>query len=55
MNQTLDSTLKPSNQVATVVFVDAGVENYQQLANGVIPTAKVFVLGGGGFSDFFAG
>ncbi|HEY9708618.1 MAG TPA: DUF4347 domain-containing protein, partial [Oculatellaceae cyanobacterium] len=44
MKSTNHSTLKTSNQVATVVFIDAGVENYQQLVNGVIPTAEVFVL-----------
>ncbi|MGQ4650059.1 DUF4347 domain-containing protein [Lyngbya aestuarii] len=37
-------TPKTSNKVATVVFIDAGVENYQQLVNGVISTAEVFVL-----------
>ncbi|HEY9833129.1 MAG TPA: DUF4347 domain-containing protein [Stenomitos sp.] len=44
MKSTLDLTPKTSNQVATVVFVDAGVENYQQLVNGVISKAEVFVL-----------
>src|SRR3569832_1724662 len=44
MQSTLHSAPKTSNQVATVVFIDAGVENYQQLVNGVIPTAEVFVL-----------
>ena len=44
MKPTLHSKPKTLNQVATVVFVDAGVENYQQLVNGVIPTAEVFVL-----------
>lgn len=44
MKSTLDLTPKTSNQVATVVFVDAGVENYQQLVNSVVSTAEVFVL-----------
>jgi Ca2+-binding RTX toxin-like protein len=44
MKPTLHSKPKTLNQVATVVFVDAGVENYQQLVDGVIPTAEVFVL-----------
>ncbi|MBW4546944.1 MAG: DUF4347 domain-containing protein [Symplocastrum torsivum CPER-KK1] len=44
MKSTKHSTSKTSNQVATVVFVDAGVENYQQLVNGVISPAEVFVL-----------
>jgi Ca2+-binding RTX toxin-like protein len=44
MKPTLHSNPKALNQVATVVFVDAGVENYQQLVDGVIPTAEVFVL-----------
>lgn len=44
MKSTLHLTPKTSNQVATVVFVDTGVENYQQLVNGVISTAEVFVL-----------
>ncbi|MGF1480400.1 MAG: DUF4347 domain-containing protein [Cyanophyceae cyanobacterium] len=38
------SSLKPSNPVATLVFIDAGVKNYQQLVDGVIPKAEVFVL-----------
>jgi hypothetical protein len=44
MEFTLDSTPKLSDQASTVVFVDVGVENYQQLVNGVIPTAEVFTL-----------
>ena len=44
MQSTKHSTPKVSNQVATVVFIDAGVENYQQLVNGVISAAEVFVL-----------
>ncbi|AFZ20607.1 DUF4347 domain-containing protein [Allocoleopsis franciscana] len=44
MKSTLDLTPKTSNQVATVVFVDAGVGNYQQLVNGVISKAEVLVL-----------
>lgn len=44
MKPTFHSKPKTLNQVATLVFVDAGVENYQQLVNGVIPTAEVFVL-----------
>jgi hypothetical protein len=44
MKPTLHSKPKTLNQVATVVFVDAGVDNYQQLVDGVIPTAEVFVL-----------
>jgi Ca2+-binding RTX toxin-like protein len=44
MKPTLHSKPKTLNQVATVVFVDAGVDNYHQLVDGVIPTAEVFVL-----------
>ncbi|MEQ8963660.1 MAG: DUF4347 domain-containing protein, partial [Coleofasciculus sp. C2-GNP5-27] len=44
MKSIVHSTLTLSHQVATVVFVDAGVDNYQQLVDGVIPTAEVFVL-----------
>jgi hypothetical protein len=44
MQSTLHSAPNTSNQVATVVFIDAGIENYQQLVNGVIPAAEVFVL-----------
>ncbi|WP_242058452.1 DUF4347 domain-containing protein [Microcoleus sp. FACHB-SPT15] len=44
MQSTKYSTKKISNQIATVVFIDAGVENYQQLVNGVISSAEVFVL-----------
>lgn len=44
MKSIAHSTLTPSHQVATVVFVDAGVDNYQQLVDGVIPSAEVFVL-----------
>lgn len=44
MKSTLNLTPQASNQVATVVFIDAGVENYQQLVNCAIPTAEVFVL-----------
>ena len=44
MKSTKHSIPKTSNQVATVVFVDAGVENYQQLVNGAISPAEVFVL-----------
>ncbi|NET57033.1 MAG: DUF4347 domain-containing protein [Symploca sp. SIO2E6] len=32
------------NPVTTLVFIDAGVDNYQQLVAGVIPSAKVFIL-----------
>ncbi len=39
MQSTKYSTKKISNQIATVVFIDAGVENYQQLVNGVISSA----------------
>ena len=31
-------------RVTTLVFIDAGINNYQQLVEGVIPTAEVFVL-----------
>lgn len=44
MKSIIQSTPKTFNKVVTVVFIDAGVENYQQLVNGVIPTAEVFVL-----------
>jgi hypothetical protein len=44
MKSTKHSTQKVSNKAATVVFIDAGVENYQQLVNGVISAAEVFVL-----------
>lgn len=37
MNQILNTT-------TTLVFIDAGVDNYQSLVNGVISTAEVFVL-----------
>ena len=44
MKSTKQSAPETYNKVATVVFIDAGVENYQQLVNGVIPAAEVFVL-----------
>ncbi|HEY9710282.1 MAG TPA: DUF4347 domain-containing protein, partial [Oculatellaceae cyanobacterium] len=44
MKSTKQSAPETSNKVATVVFIDAGVENYQQLVDGVIPAAEVFVL-----------
>ncbi|MEG4201764.1 DUF4347 domain-containing protein [Microcoleus sp. Pol12A5] len=37
---------KTLNPVTTIVFIDAGVENSQQLIEGVIPSAEVFVLDG---------
>jgi hypothetical protein len=44
MKSTKPSTPQTSDRVATVVFIDAGVKDYQQLADGVIPAAEVFVL-----------
>ncbi len=43
MKPNLDSTAKTFNQIATVVFIDAGAENYQQLVDGVIPTAASYL------------
>lgn len=37
MNQILNTT-------STLVFIDAGVDNYQQLVDGAVSTAEVFVL-----------
>jgi hypothetical protein len=42
MNQTSHSTPKPSNQSATVFFVDAGVENCY-LVDGIIPRAASYL------------
>ena len=44
MKSTKQFAPETSKKLATVVFIDAGVENYQQLADGVISTAEVFVL-----------
>ncbi|MEG4987519.1 DUF4347 domain-containing protein [Microcoleus sp. BR0-C5] len=38
------NTSKTINPTTTIVFIDAGVENSQQLIEGVIPSAEVFVL-----------
>lgn len=38
------NTSKTINPATTIVFIDAGVENSQQLIEGVIPSAEVFVL-----------
>ncbi|WRH66344.1 MAG: DUF4347 domain-containing protein [Planktothrix sp. GU0601_MAG3] len=35
---------KTLNSTPTIVFIDAGVDNAQQLLQGVIPNAKVFIL-----------
>ncbi|MEG4140663.1 DUF4347 domain-containing protein [Microcoleus sp. Pol7_B1] len=38
------NTSKTINPTTTIVFIDAGVENSQQLIEGVIPSAEIFVL-----------
>ena len=43
MNQ-MNSNNKTFNQTSTLVFIDAGVDNYQQLFDGVVATAQPFVL-----------
>jgi len=44
MQPTLHANKLTPNTVTTLVFIDAGVANYQQLVAGVIPSAEVFVL-----------
>ena len=40
----MNNTTKTFNQISTLVFIDAGVDNYQQLFDGVVATAQPFVL-----------
>ncbi|NER23393.1 MAG: DUF4347 domain-containing protein [Symploca sp. SIO1C2] len=44
MKPTLHANKLTPNAVTTLVFIDAGVDDYQQLVAGVIPSAEVFVL-----------
>ncbi|NEQ71852.1 MAG: DUF4347 domain-containing protein [Okeania sp. SIO2C9] len=40
----MNNTTKTFNQTSTLVFIDTGVDNYQQLFDGVVATAQPFIL-----------
>lgn len=40
----MNNTTKTFNQTTPLVFIDAGVDNYQQLFDGVVANAKAFIL-----------
>ena len=44
MNPIFNTTSETLNRTATLVFIDAGVDDYHSLVDGVVSTAEVFVL-----------